>query len=78
MDYDSEEERQESCGDDNDTPAGLGFGSTPGHHDKGGQPLITIVDRSGVHEIGISWCCCPEAPKRDMQLMMAGLFPATF
>jgi len=105
MDYDNEEEHQESCGDDRDTPAGLsfgstsaslsfgstsaslgfgstpashGFGSTPGCHDKEGQPLITIVDRSGIHEIGVSWCCCPEAPEHDIQLMMAGLFPATF
>lgn len=40
--------------------------------------MITIVDRSGVHEIGVNWCFCPEAPERDMQLMTAGLFPATF
>jgi hypothetical protein len=39
---------------------------------------MTIVNRSGIHEIGVSWCCCPEAPKHDMQLMRAGLFPATF
>ncbi|KAH9005829.1 hypothetical protein EDB86DRAFT_2783468, partial [Lactarius hatsudake] len=39
---------------------------------------ITVVDRSGIHEIGVSWCCCPEAPEHEMQLMMAGLFPATF
>jgi hypothetical protein len=41
-------------------------------------PMITVVDRSGVHEIGVSWCCCHEAPERDMQLVMAGFFPATF
>ncbi|KAI9433683.1 hypothetical protein BJY52DRAFT_1207688 [Lactarius psammicola] len=40
--------------------------------------MITIVDRSGVHEIGVNWCFCPEAPERDMQLMTAGLFLATF
>ncbi|KAF8270241.1 hypothetical protein EI94DRAFT_1463769, partial [Lactarius quietus] len=39
---------------------------------------ITVIDRSGIHEIGINWCRCPEAPKHDLQLMMAGLFPATF
>ncbi|KAH9015061.1 hypothetical protein EDB85DRAFT_1898928 [Lactarius pseudohatsudake] len=33
---------------------------------------------SGVHEIGVSWCRCPEAAEHDIQLMMAGLFPATF
>jgi len=57
----------------------LGFGSSkPGKNDKNGGPVITVIDRSGVHEIGIKWCCCPNAAERDMQLMAAGLFPATF
>src|ERR1700675_4608512 len=57
----------------------LGFGSSkPVRNDKDGNPVITIVDRSGVHEIGIRWCRCLNAPERDMQLMAAGLFPATF
>jgi hypothetical protein len=57
----------------------FGFGSSNlGRSDNGGNPIITVIDRSGVHEIGVSWCRCPEAPERDMQLMMAGLFPATF
>ncbi|KAH8991305.1 hypothetical protein EDB86DRAFT_2806719, partial [Lactarius hatsudake] len=50
----------------------------PGHHDKEGNQIITVINRSGIHEIGVSWCCCPEAPEHDMQLMTAGLFPATF
>jgi hypothetical protein len=55
------------------------FGSSSaGRSDNDGNPIITVIDRSGVHEIGVSWCCCPGAPARDMQLMMAGLFPATF
>jgi hypothetical protein len=55
------------------------FGSSNlGRSDNYGNPIITVIDRSGVHEIGVSWCRCPEAPERDMQLMMAGLFPATF
>ena len=49
----------------------LGFGnSRPGQKDKDGSPIITIVDRSGVHEIGVRWCCCLNAPERNMQLMM--------
>jgi len=55
-----------------------GFGSKAGKNDKDGNPVITIIDRSGAHEIGIRWCCCLDAPGRDMQLMAAGLFPATF
>jgi hypothetical protein len=57
----------------------LGFGSSnPRQNGQGGDPVITIVDRSGIHELGVRWCCCPNAPERDMQLMAAGLFPATF
>jgi len=79
MDYDDYDNRQESCDDGNATPAALSFGNTkPWRHDKDRHPLMTIVDRSGIHEIGVSWCCCPEAAKHDVQLMMAGLFPATF
>ena len=86
LDY---EEEYEASSDDilpGDYPAAvnqdavqLGFGSSkPGKRDKDGNPIVTIIDRSGVHEIGIKWCCCLNAPERDMQLMMAGLFPATF
>ncbi|KAF8274718.1 hypothetical protein EI94DRAFT_1768561 [Lactarius quietus] len=39
---------------------------------------MSVIDRSGIHEIGVSWCCCPGAVEHDLQLMMAGLFPATF
>jgi hypothetical protein len=79
MDCDDEDECRVGSSDKYDAAADLGFGSSkPGRHDKEGNPIMTIVDRSGVHEIGVSWCCCPEAPEHDMQLMMAGLFPATF
>jgi hypothetical protein len=57
----------------------LGFGnSKPGQKDKHDNPIITIIDRSGVHEIGVRWCCCHDGLEHDMQLMAAGLFPATF
>lgn len=60
-------------------PFQFGFGaSETGDNDKDGDPVITIIDGSGVHEIGVRWCCCPDALERDMQLMTAGLFPATF
>ena len=45
----------------------FGFGSSkPGQNDKDGNPVITIINRSGVHEIGVRWCCCPNAPEHDM------------
>jgi len=88
MDFDYEEENK---GSSDDMLAGeyltvvnqgafqLGFGSSrPGQNDKDGNPVITVIDRFGVHEIGIRWCCCPNAPEHDMQLMAAELFPATF
>jgi hypothetical protein len=88
MDFDYEEECEGSSDDmlaDEYQAAAehsafqLGFGSSrPGQNDKDGNPVITVIDRSGVHEIGVRWCCCPNAPERDMQLMAAGLFPATF
>ena len=65
--------------DDHDRTTNLGFGSSkPGRRDKDGNLIMTVVDRSGIHEIGVSWCHCPGAPENDVQLMMAGLFPATF
>jgi hypothetical protein len=71
---DYHEEECQVGGSDN-----LGFSSSkPGCHNKYGNLIMTVVDQSGVHKFGISWCCCPGAPKHDMQLMMAGLFPATF
>ena len=74
-----DDEDQITASDDHDGTADLGFGSSkPGHRDKDGNLIMTVVDRSGVHEIGVSWCRCPGAPEHDMQLMMAGLFPATF
>jgi hypothetical protein len=88
MDFDYEEECEDSSdeilADEYPAAAGqeafeLGFGSSkPGRNDKENNPVITVIDRSGVHEIGVRWCCCPGAPERDMQLMVAGLFPATF
>jgi hypothetical protein len=91
MGFGDEEECDESSSDDapaDEYPAAaghadgkfhLGFGSSrPGQVGKDDDPVITVIDRSGVHEIGVRWCCCPDAAERDMQMMAAGLFPATF
>jgi hypothetical protein len=88
MDFDYEEESEGSSEDilEDEYPAvadqgafQLDFGSSkPGKNNTDGDPVITIIDRSGVHEIGVRWCCCSNAPERDIQLMAAGLFPATF
>ena len=53
-----------------------GFGSKAGKNDKDGNPVITIIDRSGAHEIGVRWCCCLNAPGRDIVLPRLGSEPA--
>jgi hypothetical protein len=74
-----EEEFQDGSSNEDDPTTDFCFGgSKPGCYDKDGNPIMTIVDRSGIHEIGIAWCCCVEAPQHHMQLMMEGLFPAMF
>jgi hypothetical protein len=88
MDFDYGEECESSSDDilADEYPAAVeqdafqfGFGSSkPGRNDKDGNPILTVIDRSGIHEIGVRWCCCPDALARDMQLMAAGLFLATF
>jgi hypothetical protein len=35
-----------------------------GQLDHNGRPIIIIVDLSGVHHIGIEYCCCRNAPPR--------------
>ena len=52
---DDEEECQKGSGEEDDTDAHLSFGSSkPGRYDKEGHPIMTVVDRSGIHEIGVS------------------------
>src|SRR5712691_5050169 len=87
MDLDYEKEC-ETSGDDSDILVDeylaaanqgdlrLGFSSLK--PEQNSNPVITIIYRSGVHEIGVRSCCCPDAPEQDMQLMAAGLFPASF
>ena len=88
LDFDYEEENE---GSSDDIPAGeypaagkqdtfqFGFSSSkPGWNNKDGNPVVTVINRSSIHKIGIRWCCCLDAPKCNMQLMAAGLFPATF
>lgn len=42
-------------------------------------PVIVIVDVSGIHEMPVHFCTClPRPISNDLQLLDAGLFPATF
>jgi len=42
------------------------FSSKAGKNNKDGNPVITIINRSSAHEIGVRWCFCLDAPGCDM------------
>jgi|SRR5580693_7394328 hypothetical protein len=78
MDCNADDEEEIRSSHEDDAAPDVDFGSSTRRQDQEGNPIITVIDRSGIHEIGVSWCHCPGALEHDMQLMMAGLFPATF
>ena len=43
-----------------------------------GNPLVTMVHQSGVFDMEVLFCVCPNAADRDEQLLHAGLFPSSF
>ena len=45
------------------------------HYDAHGNPLMTIVDWSGVHCLAIQPCCCHDHPPIHHQLLQIGLYP---
>ena len=46
--------------------------------DSNGCPIMVIVDRSGVHHIGVHFCECEGAQSKDIQLLQMGLYPSSF
>ena len=40
--------------------------------------MMCIVDRSGVHDIPVHWCRCPNHHSDERQLLAMGLFPSTY
>jgi hypothetical protein len=42
-----------------------------------GNPLVTMVHQSGVFDMEVLFCICPNAAARDEQLLHAGLFPSS-
>ena len=49
-----------------------------GNADPEGNRYLTIVDRSGVHDLAVHWCNCSGAAAADLQLFNAGFFPASY
>ena len=41
------------------------------------RKTLVLVDVSGVHQLHVSWCCCPNAPDQATQLFQHRLFPAS-
>ena len=42
-----------------------------------GNPFVTIVHQSGVFDMELLFCICPNAASRDEQLLHAGIFPSS-
>jgi CxC2 like cysteine cluster associated with KDZ transposases len=45
---------------------------------KSGNPLLTVVHQSGVFDMEVLFCICPNAGENDEQLLHAGLFSSSF
>ena len=43
-----------------------------------GNPLFTVMDRSGIFNMEVIFCVCPDGGDTEEQLLWASLFPATF
>lgn len=50
----------------------------PGAADINGCTILVAVTSIGVHHIGIGYCSCPGAASQEEQLLIHGLYPATF
>jgi hypothetical protein len=53
-------------------------GSQQTHTSQSGNPLITVVNQTGVFDMEILYCICPNAGARDEQLLKSALFPSSF
>ena len=42
-----------------------------------GNPFMVVVDVSGVHHLGVRACRCSDGAELNIQLLRAGLYPAT-
>ena len=43
-----------------------------------GNLLLTVVHQSGVFEMEVLYCICPNAGQKDEQLLQSGMFPSSF
>lgn len=45
---------------------------------KSGNPLITVVHQSGIFDLEVLYCICPNSVAKHEQLFNVGLFPSSF
>ncbi|KAF8267468.1 hypothetical protein EI94DRAFT_1700968 [Lactarius quietus] len=43
-----------------------------------GNPLLTVVHQSGIFNMEVLYCICPNAGEKDEQLFQSGMFPSSF
>ncbi|KAI1783871.1 hypothetical protein LXA43DRAFT_902761, partial [Ganoderma leucocontextum] len=43
---------------------------------RGDRPIV-VVDLDGIHEISMTFCACPDAPREDLQIVDLGYYPAS-
>ncbi|KAF8263368.1 hypothetical protein EI94DRAFT_1704050 [Lactarius quietus] len=43
-----------------------------------GNPLLTVVHQSGVFNMEVLYCICPNAGEKNKQLFQSGMFPSSF
>ena len=76
------------CPANSTSPATGGEVAEDGEQDEVGEVLLegwepkdtrtlVIICISGVHQLIVSWCCCPGAPDHGTQLFQHKLFPAS-
>jgi len=71
-------DEEEDWEDDEPDSGFLADGSPPpGTKDQYGNPIFVVIDRSGIHHIGVHVCQCPNAKPIDIQLLEMGIYPAS-
>ncbi len=73
-DEDNEDLEENSRHDDDSS---WGWGKERRRRDEEGNPVMTIVDITGFHPIGVKQCRCPNSGLKHTQLFKAQLYPAT-
>ena len=74
---DLEQVEVEAASDGGDEKLGESDGELPEGWELRDKKTLVLIDISGVHQLTVSWCCCPNAPDQAFQLFRHRLFPAS-